>query len=928
MYSHRVKSSRTLRRALGLILALSLLMGLCPPLTLTARAAESGMIRVRLTALGSHGSIGLMTTGAYTVNGTTIPAGSSVTATLSGSAVVVRSGGKTLATAPSVTLSRTSGGLTCGVRFTSPAMSNPYYGDLTFIASGGMVMPVLKTYIETYLYGVVPYEMYNSWHIEALKAQAVAARTYALRARKTSGNYDLTDSASSQVFRGYNAAYTNAINAVNLTQGQVLLYDGTLAQCYYTDSNGGQTESTKNAWSASIPYLNMHDDPYDLAAASATVKRGSIAKDGASLTSGVRSLISSAAASQLSAAGMSGASITSVNSAALHSPRYPEPSRTYTKLRLNVTFTKNGSSRAFDVDVATYGGLESTMGLSINSGNNEIVSVSETSTAFMLEFRRWGHGIGLSQQGAQQMASANGKSSADILSFYYPGTQLTTLTLTETVAGQIVTVTPAPTQEAGYTTLSYGSTGDAVRALQARLKELGYFTGEIGGNYLTLTETAVKAWQRANGYAQDGVATPEIQKLILGTEGQATGQQATVRLSNTSSKVNVRTGAGTGYTVVATLNHGQTVTVTATIGAWSAIRSGSVSGYVMTQYLSVASATATPAPTMTAEVQATVALSSATSKLNVRAAASLAGRVITQIPHGQSVTILSRVGDWSQIRFGQVTGYVASRYLIEGSVTPGVTPAPTQAPTPGPVVQNRAQVTLGNTSSRLNVRAAASQAAQVVGQLPHGAQVTVLEISGDWTRISSGTLTGWAASRYLSAISAPTAAPTVAPTPAPTATAAPTPAPTQATPATATVTLGNTSSSLNVRAAASTSANILTRLKHGTVVTVLGQSGGWTQIQSGSVTGWVSSEYLKFNAAVTPTAEPATSSYTTLKYGDTGEAVKDLQRKLGTLGYFTGEIGGNYLTLTESAVKAWQRANGYAQDGVATPEIQAKIFAQ
>ena len=61
-----------------------------------------------------------------------------------------------------------------------------------------------------------------------------------------------------------------------------------------------------------------------------------------------------------------------------------------------------------------------------------------------------------------------------------------------------------------YTTLQYGDTGDAVKALQRKLKELGYFTGSIGGNYLTITPTAVEDYQRANGLTVDGVATPDL----------------------------------------------------------------------------------------------------------------------------------------------------------------------------------------------------------------------------------------------------------------------------------------------------------------------------------------------------------------------------------------------------------------------------------
>ncbi|MBQ4179817.1 MAG: hypothetical protein II615_03540, partial [Ruminococcus sp.] len=147
----------------------------------------------------------------------------------------------------------------------------------------------------------------------------------------------------------------------------------------------------------------------------------------------------------LSANGMSGASVVSVNSASLHSPRFLEPSRTFTKLRLNVTFSGNGKTQAFDIDLATYGGLESSIGLSINSDSNEIISLRETDEAFVLEFRRWGHGVGLSQRGAQWMAQNHGMSYAQILDFYYPGTSRTTLSLSDVLSSSTNPLEPTPT---------------------------------------------------------------------------------------------------------------------------------------------------------------------------------------------------------------------------------------------------------------------------------------------------------------------------------------------------------------------------------------------------------------------------------------------------------------------------------------------------
>ena len=125
-----------------------------------------------------------------------------------------------------------------------------YCGDLTVSTEGDGLRAVLKIQVEDYLYGVVAYEMSDSFPIEALKAQAVAARTYALQRKWQSAgrDYDLVDTTADQVFKGYDPEYQNVIEAVDATRGVVGLYDGAFAVCYYTASNGGQTALPSQLW--------------------------------------------------------------------------------------------------------------------------------------------------------------------------------------------------------------------------------------------------------------------------------------------------------------------------------------------------------------------------------------------------------------------------------------------------------------------------------------------------------------------------------------------------------------------------------------------------------------------------------------------------------------------------------------------------------
>lgn len=121
---------------------------------------------------------------------------------------------------------------------------------------------VVELPIEDYLMGVVPAEIGNA-HIEACKAQAIAARSLAYF--WTQGGAVIDDTSAKQVYRGPRAidkAYFNAHNAVKQTEGQVLLYNGKIAQTYFADSNGGKMVASKEHWVADLPYLVTKDDPW------------------------------------------------------------------------------------------------------------------------------------------------------------------------------------------------------------------------------------------------------------------------------------------------------------------------------------------------------------------------------------------------------------------------------------------------------------------------------------------------------------------------------------------------------------------------------------------------------------------------------------------------------------------------------------------
>ncbi len=148
----------------------------------------------------------------------------------------------------------------------------PYYGGFRFelISGYGNLMTIVNMVkLDDYVKGVVPYEMSASWPIEALKAQAVCARTYALShyssSHKNTFHFDLCDSDDCQVYNGvYSGTYSAKVDqSVEETSGVVATYNGSYCELVYSSSNGGASESAVNVWGTDYPYLIGKEDPFE-----------------------------------------------------------------------------------------------------------------------------------------------------------------------------------------------------------------------------------------------------------------------------------------------------------------------------------------------------------------------------------------------------------------------------------------------------------------------------------------------------------------------------------------------------------------------------------------------------------------------------------------------------------------------------------------
>jgi stage II sporulation protein D len=140
-----------------------------------------------------------------------------------------------------------------------------YRGKLELVPQGDFLRVVNVVALESYLQGVVPGEVPFRWPVEVLKAQAVAARSYALATLVKGKPFDLYPDARSQVYLGVAGEKPSTTQAVTDTAGEVVLYGGRVATTYYFSTSGGKTANAADVFGFSVPYLVSRPDPWDKA---------------------------------------------------------------------------------------------------------------------------------------------------------------------------------------------------------------------------------------------------------------------------------------------------------------------------------------------------------------------------------------------------------------------------------------------------------------------------------------------------------------------------------------------------------------------------------------------------------------------------------------------------------------------------------------
>jgi stage II sporulation protein D len=142
--------------------------------------------------------------------------------------------------------------------------SGAYRGRMVLTREGSGVLAVNHVSLEHYLYGVVPAEMPASWPEEALNAQAIVARSYALTSRSSGGVFDVWADVRSQVYGGVGSEIDSTTAAVRATRGRVVTVDGEVAQTFFFSTSGGRTASNEEGFGGSpLSYLRSVEDPHD-----------------------------------------------------------------------------------------------------------------------------------------------------------------------------------------------------------------------------------------------------------------------------------------------------------------------------------------------------------------------------------------------------------------------------------------------------------------------------------------------------------------------------------------------------------------------------------------------------------------------------------------------------------------------------------------
>ncbi len=345
-----------------------------------------------------------------------------------------------------------------------------YRNTLSIICKNNLLIVINILDIEEYLYGVVPSEMPSSWHKEALKAQAVASRNYAYSnlGIHSSEGYDVCDTVHCQVYNGVSNEKQSTNEAINETKGIFAYYNNEKINAVYSSSSGGYTDDAENVWNYSIPYLKAVKDEYEEGAKQWTRtftfdELSNVASIGTVNQVILESSSVTGRAISLTLIGSSGEKVLEKEEIRTFFSKFSDgslDSRNF-KMAKGNTYTTNNTNTQTNADsiyvISSNGNntininsvfvadkntnttkIKNTFAIDKNQSILNFLNLTSTTTSNLnytskvtrddsnsITFigKGWGHGVGMSQYGANSLAK-KGYTYDEILKYYYTGIEV------------------------------------------------------------------------------------------------------------------------------------------------------------------------------------------------------------------------------------------------------------------------------------------------------------------------------------------------------------------------------------------------------------------------------------------------------------------------------------------------------------------------
>lgn len=439
----------------------------------------------------------------------------------------------------------------------------PYLGTMNFtLENGKTIRPINTLPIEDYVKGVIPFEMPASWNIEALKAQAVAIRTYAIRRQ----NQLIDDTTNFQVYGGHHS-HVNSIQAANETNGQVLTFRGEWVETVYSSSNGGKTEASGSLWRP-FDYLLSQDDPYDpknpwsLSFAKQQIDVTSLDLSQSHLwwsTTFEKDLtIMNAMRTWLQQNGWTGRELKITSVPKFEWANVKTAGGRETRAAIIIEFLARDPQGTIQQQRFERGDLSLIEVRKMVGGAHIFRSyfvepVQDLGSSYTVRGNGFGHGVGMSQYGAKAMAD-QGFKMENILSFYYPGTSLSA-------------AKPSPSVVVSQPLLATEPVAAPTPARPA-----------LPVPPATVTTAIAPAVKPSVTVA---VAPPKVQPVVVSRSAPSIVQG---KIKSTVV-VGVRKNPGFSTKPHATVKNGQTVQILGKKDRWIQIKAGSVTGFIPDNFI-------------------------------------------------------------------------------------------------------------------------------------------------------------------------------------------------------------------------------------------------------------------------------------------------------------------------------------------------------